>query len=483
MTQVYQRYSSFAKAILYGDVQDILDYLTLGANLDEVDEYGFTPLIEAILINKPEIAKTFIERGCLIDFPDVCGRTPLFWAVDHGDVKLCEYLLQQGADPNRYTIASQPLLVNALLRQQTPLKNLLVKNGAILSFAQDYINTKLIGHRYELNGQITLYDPNKALISLDFEGFFLEFTVGLIRDSLERFVNHFGGRRLRHLFRHGEIVIKALTIAAELLRYQHHMVKMDQFERRIQQLIRFQPLLIPVGYAGHAITFILFQNVFVKIDRGHLSHQEGSVVIYEITKPHMASAEFITHLLYTPQPKEFVEQTFKEILGLTALIKIPISSQKVGNCSWANVEAVVPTMLFLSMWAEQDKVNDHTLQSLLSEAMEFFKQWSEWDKDITLSDCIRSFHEADNIYRKATKVELLAAILFYCCDYRKDHDIKRAEKILPIITLPQFDYILKSYVNVYLHQEGREEGHNLMHLMELCGASFDEWLEPHQRTP
>lgn len=476
MTHVYQRFPTFAKAILYGEDNDIFEYLELGAIIDEVDEFGFTPLIEAILTDKPHIVKAFVERGCVIDYPDVCGRTPLFWAADHNDLSLCEFLLKQGADPNSYTIASQPLLVNPILRNQTALKNLLIKYGALRCFADDYINTKLIGHRYELTGEVTLYNHNKAFIPLDFEGFFLEFTVAIIRDSLERFVNHFGGRKLKYLFRHCEVVIQALSIAAELLQYQHHMVKLDRVAERIRQLIQFQPLLIPVGYCGHAVTFILFKNVFVKIDRGHLSHQEGSVVIYQISKPEMASAEFITHLLYTPQPKEFVEQTFKDILGLAAVIKIPITSQKVGNCSWANVEAVVPTMIFLSMWAEQAEVNDESLQNMLSESMKFFNQWSEWDKDITLSDCIRSFREAKDVYRQATKVDLLAAILFHSCDYRNNKDLKRAEKILPIVTQAKFDYVLKSYLSVYLNQERRDEGHNLMHIMELCGASFDDWL-------
>ena len=255
------------------------------------------------------------------------------------------------------------------------------------------------------------------------------------------------------------------------------MVNLEKLEQRILQLINSQPLLIPIGYAGHAISFILYKNVFVKIDRGHISHSEGSVVIYQINKPAMVTSEFIKHLLYTPQPKEFVEQTYKDILSLVPIIKIPITSQKVGNCSWANVEAVVPTMLFLSIWGRQDEVNNEALQKILSEAIKFFKEWSEWDKDITLDDCIRSFHEADNDYRKATKIDLLAAILFHSCDYRDNKDLRRAEKILPMLTLPKFDYVLKSYLRVYFNQERNTEGNNLMHIIELCGASFTDWIE------
>ncbi len=476
MSHVIERFASFSDAILFGNEQDVRDYLQYGAKTEEIDEYAFTPLIEALIANKPEIVQILLEHKALVEFPDVSGRTPLFWAVDNYDLPMCKLLLTHKADPNAYTIASQPLLVNPILREQHRLKNLLQKHGASLTFAQDYINTKLIGHRFELNGNTTLLDHKGVMINLDFEGFFLEFTLGIIRQSLKRFIHHFLAKKLKDYFPYVKLVMRALSVSAELLKFQHHTVKIEKFQNQINRLLRFRPLIIPVGYAGHAITFIVYKNAFVKIDRGFLSHQEGSVVIYKIGNPAMLTGDFVKNLLYQLQPKHFVEKTYKEVLKLKPVLRLPLSSQSVGNCSWANVEAVVPTIMFLVMWGHNPKASTKQLEHFIVQSMEFYEAWSHWDKAVTLTECIRSFHDSDTV-RKATKADILGAIIFHQCDYRKPEDIEWAEKIVPVLTLPEYDYVLKSYIDLYYNQEMTEEGKNLMHLLEICGASFEDWFD------
>ena len=109
-------------------------------------------------------------------------------------------LLAHGADPNAYTLTGDPVLVKPLLRRQSRLKQLLIRSGANIDFAQDYINTKLLGHRFELVGYADIVDHQQRFIEVDFEGFILEFTIGIILNSLQEYRNNFSARHLRGFF-------------------------------------------------------------------------------------------------------------------------------------------------------------------------------------------------------------------------------------------------------------------------------------------
>ena len=47
--------------------------------------------------------------------------------------------------------------------------------------------------------------------------------------------------------------------------------------------------------------------------------------------------------------------------------------------------------------------------------------------------------------------------------------IERAERILPIVTHPEFAYILQSYIDVYYKQNKTDLGNNLIELLSICG--------------
>ena len=76
-----------------------------------------------------------------------------------------------------------------------------IKDVVLVEFAKDFINAKLLAHRYELQGHVDIVDKTKTLIEIDFEGFYLEFTVEAVHDSLQDFRNNFGARHLRKYFK------------------------------------------------------------------------------------------------------------------------------------------------------------------------------------------------------------------------------------------------------------------------------------------
>src|SRR3990167_3536887 len=234
---------SLEDAILQEDMRSIQALLRYGAGINEIDRYGFTPLIEAAIINNVEICRLLLDKGADPNLQDVTGGTALHWAAENANLELCELLLRNGANPNAYTLAGQPVLVMPILREQSKVRQLLIQAGADLVFAQDYINTKLLGHMYELVGTASIVDPNNHFVDVDFEGFLLEITVGLIADSLQQFQNHFAARQLRRYAGLVQYIVKVLIRSSELIRYQQYRVDTNKIRKKIDNLIQHDPVL------------------------------------------------------------------------------------------------------------------------------------------------------------------------------------------------------------------------------------------------
>ncbi|WP_050816861.1 ankyrin repeat domain-containing protein [Rickettsiella massiliensis] len=348
--------NSFANQILFGTLESVEASIQAGADIEEIDEYGFTPLIEAAIANKPDVAALLLEYGADIQQTDATGRSALHWAVDNCNLPLCELLLANKANPNAVTMAGQPVLVYPLLRRQTELKQLLYRFGAKLSFAQDFILAKLIGHRYELSGTVDIVNPQGRFIEVDYEGFFLEFTLDVIIDSLRRYKNHFSARSLRAQFNQFTQIIDAFTTAQALLQYQRYTINIEHYRHTIDALLEQQTLLLlPVAYEGHAISFIKYKSWLIRCDRGENSQREGTVVIYRINYLDRWNAEFIKKIIYQRQTREFITKTIHHVLGLTVIGHLPIPPQTQGNCSWANLEASIPAMRFIFTFQAQRK--------------------------------------------------------------------------------------------------------------------------------
>lgn len=455
---------SIANDIISCRMPDFEAYLRAGESLDDIDEYGFTPLIEAAITRQPEIAEQLIARGVSVNKPDVTGRTALHWAVDNQDLVLSRLLLKSGANPNAYTGSGLSVLVYPVLRGDNKLKQLLYQFGAKLEFALDFIDGKLLGHRFELRGDVDIVNAEGEFIELDYEGFILEFTVAVLKDALSRFTSSYSTRDLRPHFPYLHTIIDGLEVADELLKFQHHVRLSERTLARIEQLLASSPLLIlPAASRGHAMCFVRYRQWWAKIDRGENSLKEGSVNLYQITRPQALNVSFLQGFLYQKQSKRYFHRVINQELGLMPVAKIPMTSQISGNCSWANMQAVVAVAYVLQQLETLEQFS-------YQEALELYEIWLEWDQDRALDECIQRFYLVNPV-RKASLAAMLAAVLFQACDYANAHDVKRAEKILAVLTLPEYYYILQSYLDIYCVKRLTPRGNNLLKLLDDCGVN------------
>jgi hypothetical protein len=456
---------TLSDTIIYGTDDLVAQKVAAGATLDEIDNYGYTPIVQCAIVNSVEKAKILLKAGAKVDFDDLTGRTALHWAADNGSYDLCELFLNYGANPNAYTRAGQSALVMPLLRRNEPIKKLLYQRGAQLPFAQDFINGKLLGHRFELEGRVDVIDYEGAFVEIEFEGFYLEFTVALVVESIQEFKKNFAAKHLRRYFEHFDVIISALHAASELVKYQHYMVDVKRYQKQIDKLLDRSPLVLPVVYTGHAICFIQFGDFLIRCDRGAYGRDNGTVILFKMGRPERFTPEFIRDLLYTRQDTRTIDEGLPEHLGLRKVGVVPLSEQVSGNCTWANVEAVMPTILMLLLLQTQRQTGALDMQKAQEEALAIYQEWLDFDKDRALTFCMQSFYRV-NKARKATKAAILAAVLFQDYDYEKPEDRERADKMMPILTDPDYVYILKTYVEVFQYDRDNPLFINLMKFID-----------------
>ena len=379
---------SISKEILFGTFDSVLKCVRGGSDVNEKDVYGLTPLIEATLKKDVRIAELLLEHGAKINQEDISGQTALQWAVNRYHVPLCELFLKHKADPNHYSADGQPLLVNPILREQKDIIQLLVSFGAELTFAFDFINAKLIGHRYELMGRARILNPDNAFIDLSYEGFFLEFTVGIIYRTLQNFINSSANNQFNAYAAVLSKVARTLKVASQIIPYKYTTEVSKDQDAVIRRALTDDLVVIPVSY-----TFIKYGKLFAKCDRG-VQHIVDTVVISEVGNPLALNADFLKDSMYNNKSDEYINKDIKTILGLKPLTTLPARYQLSGNCSWANVEASVPAMMFMLMFRGNLESRGE-IAALKKSIMQYYDTWVNWDKDRILSECIESFYNAN----------------------------------------------------------------------------------------
>lgn len=456
---------SLSKTIIHGSDQEVKERLKSSPQINIVDEYGYTPLIQAAIINSASKAEILLNAGAKVDFQDLTGRTALFWAADNNNYELCKLCLSHGADPNIYSSGAQPVLVMPFMKGQQEVKKLLVSSGANLEFAQDFLNAKVLGHSFELEGRIDIVDTKNTFIEVELEGFYLRFTLEIITSSLINFRNNFGAKKLRSYFPKLDIIIQSLRSAIALIQLQNYLLDVNGFVKKINTLLDTNPLILPISFGGHAITFIKSKDYFVRCDRGEYGMNNGTVIYYKISNSAKLTKDFCRELLYKRQHPDFINDRLPSYLGLHKQKALNLPVQKTGNCSWANAEAIIPAIMFLLL--EQENPGDSGKNEM--KALYFYEEWREWDKRRSLDFCVQSLATASKA-RCCTKAALLCAILFQACDYENLDDREKANKILAILIKPEYRQILKCYALTFAKSRNHVMWQNFTKYLEDFGV-------------
>jgi ankyrin repeat protein len=119
-----------ADSIQRGERAAALDLIESGADVNETQGDGTTPLHWAVYAVDAELVGTLLERGARADVANSYGSTPLAEAVKLGDVGLARALLDAGADVESPNGDGQTALMLAARAGALAVAQLLVERGA-----------------------------------------------------------------------------------------------------------------------------------------------------------------------------------------------------------------------------------------------------------------------------------------------------------------------------------------------------------------
>jgi hypothetical protein len=124
------RTQNLHQAVVGGDIEQVKSLLSKGADINEKNRLGGTPLHTALLNKKEAIAELLISKGADLNVRDNHGRTPLFLAIETDQRKIAELLLTKNVDVNAVARMGQNALTLARSKGDTELVALLQKHGA-----------------------------------------------------------------------------------------------------------------------------------------------------------------------------------------------------------------------------------------------------------------------------------------------------------------------------------------------------------------
>ena len=118
-------------AARYGDAALVERLIDAGANLKAENAFGVTPMSEAALIGSEPVIRELLAAGVNADSPNPEGETALMLVVRTGQLDAAELLIEAGADVNaKERWAGQTALMWAGAQLQPAMVKLLLAHGA-----------------------------------------------------------------------------------------------------------------------------------------------------------------------------------------------------------------------------------------------------------------------------------------------------------------------------------------------------------------
>jgi hypothetical protein len=119
---------SLHEAVASGSLTDVEELIEMGADLEELDSWGRTALLVAVQIGDIPRAKLLLEHGADGNAQGLLG-TAVFYAVEHGQARMLQWLIESGHDVRQTDYHGTTLLAAAAEYGCAECVEVLVKAG------------------------------------------------------------------------------------------------------------------------------------------------------------------------------------------------------------------------------------------------------------------------------------------------------------------------------------------------------------------
>jgi hypothetical protein len=120
---------NIVQAVARGDCVDLKNHISLGANVNQTNKQGWTPLHYAAVRGKTNCAEILLKNGAKVDPLTSAQKTPLHYAADRGFAPLIKLLLKNGANPNLRDNEGWTPLHYAAEKDRVECAEILLDNG------------------------------------------------------------------------------------------------------------------------------------------------------------------------------------------------------------------------------------------------------------------------------------------------------------------------------------------------------------------
>lgn len=141
--------SQLANAIQDDEPETVREMIGNGANVNEREEDGTTPIFAAVERGNFEIVKMLVEQGAKVNVRNDEKQTPLMRLDDDSPLELAEYLLNAGAKVNAVDKEGSTALMKAARYASADIVRLLINAGADVNATDKKGWTALMHAAYE----------------------------------------------------------------------------------------------------------------------------------------------------------------------------------------------------------------------------------------------------------------------------------------------------------------------------------------------
>jgi len=356
-------------AAIVGDLNYISPLVDMGADVNTTDYFGFTPLLNSIFFEEYDATNYFLTLPN-VDVNIACeyGVTPLIISYfDDNEQTMDAIILHPTFDPTYNTILFQ----DDTLTQHMNSLGVYADEDIIEAFHL----TKLLAHRYDLDGTFSLENLDYTGNNFPYEGYSNDLSVAAFTQSYEYFLSNVVLTSIIPLWANN-----ALASALDTLKFQDDNNNASLF---CDRFFDGQSILIASGWDMHAVEIVMHQDRLYRCNRGDDSDGIHGIEEFIITTPNNLTPDIVNTMMQASGSLEFLQSDLIDILGLVKIGEIENPTQTVGNCAWTSLEAGLEALILTHLLAEG--IAPEIAHNF---AKQTFELWEEFDMTHSLEDFI-----------------------------------------------------------------------------------------------
>jgi ankyrin repeat protein len=122
------------EAAINGDLAKLTRMLDAGADINQRDEFGRSPLVNAVRSDHPEVAMELMKRGADVNLTSLENETPLMYTTEHGDLALTKELVRRGAILSISSMNGSSALYQATQNNHLDIVKFILESGVDVDF-------------------------------------------------------------------------------------------------------------------------------------------------------------------------------------------------------------------------------------------------------------------------------------------------------------------------------------------------------------